>query len=413
MPSASISSKSNYPHLIAALSALLLAAGLLSTGTIYAQSIEQKYIRVLAPLMLPQSNMGSALQQAAFRQPDLLVVYGSSEMLFENTPHSAFNFFQSYPTGFTVYQVAEIGATSLNMAQDMAAIGSELHGKRVVFSFTPTMFNAAKVSQSSYAADFSLLHANALIFNSSLSLLTKQIAANRMNEYPDTLKKDLVLQFAIRQLSCRCWYGPYLYNLVVPLGQLDTWIIRLQDHWEALKYLSSHPKLNPLVAHKPAQIDWTRQIAQAATMEKTYSSNNSYGIKNDTWVKIYARMLVYPRRNGSGDAQFIQNLNKSKEWTDLDLALRVLKELGGQPLVMSRPINGLVWNDAMGVSWQARQAYYLKLQRTISAYHFPFVDFASHDRNRYFSIDLDSHTNWVGWVYVDQVLDAFFHGRIN
>ncbi len=404
--------KPKYSHVISAAFALLLALGFLIYGTVYARSLEQKYVHVLAPLMLSQSNVGSALQQAAFQQPDLLVVYGSSEMLVENTPYRAFQFFQNYPTGFDVYEVAKGGATSLDIAQDLAAIGPELRGKKVVFSFTPTMFNAAEVNPLAYAADFSLLHANALIFNSSLSLQTKQIAATRMNDYPDTLSSDPVLQFAIQQLDCGCGYGTYLYDLAVPLGQLDTWVIRLQDHWEVLNYIWSHPKLNPQVVHKPTQIVWAKQIAQAVTIEKRYSNNNPYGIENQTWIKTYARVLSVRRKPGSADARFIQNLNKSKEWTDFELALRVLKEMGAQPLILSRPMDGPIWN-AMGVSSQARHAYYVKLQNAILPYGFPFVDFANHDSDRFFSVDQASHTSREGWVYVDQVLDAFFHNRIH
>lgn len=69
--------------------------------------------------------------QEAFRQPDLLVVIGSSELLAENGPYQANHFFQTYPTGFNTFVVARAGMTSLNMAQDIAAVGSQLRGKWV------------------------------------------------------------------------------------------------------------------------------------------------------------------------------------------------------------------------------------------------------------------------------------------
>ncbi|MFZ1043118.1 MAG: D-alanyl-lipoteichoic acid biosynthesis protein DltD [Anaerolineales bacterium] len=403
--------KSKHSHSISALLAVLLALGILAYGTAYAQSYENKYVHALAPLMLPQSNVGSALQQAAFQQPDLLVVYGSSEMLNETTQYRAFQFFQYYPTGFDVYEVAKSGATSLDIAQDLAAIGSELRGKKVVFSFTPTMFNALEVSPLAYAANFSLLHANALIFDLYLSLETKQTAAQRMNDYPDTLDDDPVLLFAVQQLACKCWYGPSLYALSLPLGQINTWIIRLQDHWEVLNDIWSIPNLNPQVVRKPEQINWSRQIVQALMAEKRHSNNNPYGIDNGLWKWSYKRKLRFPKKPGSANSQFLQNLDDSKEWTDFDLVLQILKEMGAQPLILSRPIDGPVWN-AMGVSRPARLVYYAKLQSAISPYGFPFVDFANHDGDHYFSIDLSSHTSREGWAYVDQTLNAFFHGQI-
>src|SRR5271157_5767441 len=115
--------KPRHSHLISALAAMLLALGVSAFGTVLAQSLEDKYVHVLAPLMLPQSNLGSALQQAGFQQPDLLMVYGSSEMLVEDvptimtygtskvpipsSPYGATQFFRYYPTGFDVYEIAK------------------------------------------------------------------------------------------------------------------------------------------------------------------------------------------------------------------------------------------------------------------------------------------------------------------
>jgi D-alanine transfer protein len=420
--------KSKHPHLISVLLAILWALGVLVFGTIYAQSLEDEYVHVLAPLVLHQSNLGSALQQAGFQQPDLLMVYGSSEMLVEDklmtmtygtstkisigsTPFGASQFFRYYPTGFDVYEIAKGGASSLDIAQDLAAIGPELRGKKVVFSFAPSMFNEAEVAPTAYAAGFSLLHANALIFNTQLSLETKQIAAERMNDYPNTLRSDSVLQFAIQQLNCKCWYGPYLYDLTWPLGQLDTQIIRLQDHWAVLNYIWGNPSLNPKVLRKPQTINWSYKISKAVWSQKMYSNNNPYGFENDVWNAYFSKLLASRRKPGSGDPGFVQALNDSKEWTDFDLVLRILKEMGAQPLVLSRPIDGPKWN-ALGVSQLGRQAYYIKLQNAVLPYGFPFEDFADHDGDRYFSIDPGGHTSREGWVYVDETLNAFFHGQI-
>src|ERR1700690_450679 len=161
-------SKQTHSHLISAMVAILLALGVLAFGTVLGQTLEDKYVHVLAPLMLPQSNAGSALQQAGFQQPDLLMVYGSSEMLveditmtltygtstkilFESSPYGASQFFKNYPIGFNVYEIAKGGAYSLDIAQDLAAIGPELRGKKVVFSFTPSMFNEPKFNPFPYA----------------------------------------------------------------------------------------------------------------------------------------------------------------------------------------------------------------------------------------------------------------------
>jgi poly-D-alanine transfer protein DltD len=40
------------------------------------------------------------------------------------------------------------------------------------------------------------------------------------------------------------------------------------------------------------------------------------------------------------------------------------------------------------------------------------IDFQQYGTDTYFSTDQYSHTSGYGWVYVDQALDNFFHGRI-
>lgn len=389
-----------------------MMAALLLYGICYAHSVEQKYIHALANLRIPQSDLGCALQQIALEQPDLLMIYGSSEMLGGSSPYVAPLFFQNYPTGFNIYTVARPGDTSLDIAEDLAAIGPELRGKKIVFSFTPTMFNEEAVSPAAYAGNFSLLHAEALIFNLSLSYSTKQLAAQRMNEYPHTLNADPILQFAVQQLICPCSYGSPLYVLTIPLGQINTWIIRLQDHWEVLNYIWRHPQLNPTVTRKPAQINWASEIRQSIRVDKTYSTNNPYGIENSAWTTTYSKILAQRRKFGSNNTQFIWNLDHSTEWTDFELALQVLTELRAKPIILSRPLDGRIWN-AMGVTSLARKTYYDELQKTVAPYGFPFVDFKNHDSDKYFSIDPSSHTSPEGWVYVDQILDGFFHGNIH
>ncbi|MFZ1043624.1 MAG: D-alanyl-lipoteichoic acid biosynthesis protein DltD, partial [Anaerolineales bacterium] len=142
--------KPKYPHLVSFLLAILMMAALLLYGICYAHSVEQKYIHALANLRIPQSDLGCALQQIALEQPDLLMIYGSSEMLGGSSPYVAPLFFQNYPTGFNIYTVARHGDTSLDIAEDLAAIGPELRGKKIVFSFTPTMFNEEAVSPAAY-----------------------------------------------------------------------------------------------------------------------------------------------------------------------------------------------------------------------------------------------------------------------
>lgn len=394
-------------HLAAACAALLLAAACLAAGLIYARQLEDRYVHALATGVTDQMTIGEAFLQAAVEQPDLLPVIGSSELLAENGPYQANQFFQTYPTGFNTFVVARAGLTSLNMAQDAASAGTNLTGKKIVISFTPSMFSPEAAQEGTYPGNFSRLHALEFTFNGRLSWDLKRDAATRMLQYPETLENDPILKLALSTLSSGSQRRRVLYYAILPLGKLDTWILRLQDHWEAVSYIWSHPNLKEDLPHQPVPIDWTALAGKARSETQAQSGNNPFGFDNAVFLRKYGS--VKPARTpGSGDRSFANKLKVSTEWEDLDLLMRTLRELGFEPLILSRPYSG-VYFDHSGISINGRATYYKMLKNRAASYGIPVIDFRSFDSQLYFNRDATSHTSPYGWVYINQALDTFFH----
>ncbi len=395
------------PHLVPALAAvLLLIAGLIG-GSVLIHSVAQRHIHALAATRLSGIIKGSLLQQIAAQQPDLLPIYGSSEMIYHGEAYGADVIFANCPTGFIPFEVGHNGATSLIMAQAIASVGEPLRGRKVVISFTPAMFHALSADKKAYVSLFSQLHANELTFSTSLSLETKFLAAQRMREYPKTLKSDPVLNFALEKLADDTWSSRVFYYAVWPLGKLQTMILELQDEWEALQTILTKPDLPLSAPCRRATLNWPLLEAQARQAQIASANNNPYGIDNTFWLGLQSR-LPQQIENNAG-LKYIEDMQQSDEWFDLEILLKTLTELGAQPLLLSRPINGTYW-AALGVSAQARQTgYYNRLQQLAQHYDVPVVDFQDHDTDKYFSVDPSSHTSRLGWIYVDQALDSFYH----
>src|SRR5690349_5535513 len=130
-------------HLFTAMAALfgtVLAAILF---TVYASLFEQKYIHSVAQIDHHDVLKGNVLQRLAFQQEDLLVMYGSSEMVLIPNDYQAHKFFKHYPTGFMVFEVANKGTSMLSMAQDLAALGPNMRGEKFVVSFAPATITMA------------------------------------------------------------------------------------------------------------------------------------------------------------------------------------------------------------------------------------------------------------------------------
>ena len=396
-------------HLGAALAAILLVAAALVVGDLAAHRIEGAYIHALAPSEFDQKQQGRALQAEAFREPDLLPLYGSSELIRE-TPYRATQFFREYPTGFAVFPVGGNGDTPLIYLQELAAVGADLRGQKVAISLLPSavVFDTAdRVNY--YAGNFSRLHAGELAFSTDLSFDLKRGAARRMLDFPATLQADPLLHFALERLADSSPRGRAEYWAVMPLGQLHNLILRLQDHWETLAYIRRQPNLDPTVPRQAARLDWSSLLVRAEREAQRQAGSDPASFSGrlrrhpiGTW-KVMANIR-------SGRA-FLHDIQTATGWTDLDLLLRTLNELGARPLILSPPLEGAFF-DYWGVPSRPRQAYYDRLRETVGRYGVPLRDFADHDGDPHFVVDFRSHLSPEGWAYYDRALDAFYHGAL-
>jgi len=396
------------PHLTAGVASVILLVAGMTGFNYYAGSLESKYIHALGSLDLQQTRNGIALQQAAFQQPDLLPIYGSSEITMVDTPYQANIFFDTYPSGFAAIDIANLGMSSITMAQNLAAVGPAIRGKKVVISITPAPFTMGALSEQYYAGNYTRLHAYEMIYSPYLSLDTKSAAAKRMLEFPATLQADPFLKLTLSALN-RPSPVRLFYYIAWPFGELQTIVMRLQDHAAVIAYLQSHP-LRAEVSRQPRAIDWPGTLAAASQEQKLHTLNNPYGVEDTKW-KNYQQLLANPIIPGSGDSRFVRNVQGAREWDDLKILLGVLRELGAKPLILSRPMNVHLW-EALGVSEQAQNTFYTKLQDVSAPYNVLVVDYREYGTDIYFSIDQAAHTSRKGWVHVDQTLDDFFHGRI-
>ena len=403
-------------HLGSALLAVGLLAAALAGGVLYARWVESRYIHALAsgmfasplrgdtlPPELAQEVEGSVLQSEAVRQPDLLPIYGSSELLWRSD-QGEFNgsqVFRGYPTGFALFPVGKQGTPALVILQDLAAIGPELRGRKVAISLSPSwLLHNPSEDQAYYAGNFSRLHAGELAFSTDLSYELKREAAERMLPFPATVEQDPLLKFALERLVDPSPLGPGLYYAALPLGKLQNVVLRLQDHWATLALIRGRPALTADVPREAAALDWSQLRSEAGRMARLLAAR---------WARRAA-----PERNSEltpRGEEFLRTVRESPSWIDLALLMRGLKELGARPLILSQPLAGAFF-DQLGVSQGAREEFYARFREITRPYGVPVVDFAEHDEDRFFVSDARSHLSAQGWLYYDEALDTFYHDEV-
>jgi D-alanine transfer protein len=386
------------PHLAAALSALLIAGAALALGLLWCRGLEQRYVAGMAADFSDTKLHGAALQKQAIAENDLLVLYGSSELLKE-VPNQASEFFEDYPTGFRVFPVGKAGTTALAVLQKLAAVGPSLSGRKVAISLSPSSYFSAVVDPGYYAGNFSELQATELAFSTALSPGLKRDAARRMIAYTATIEDNWLLDFALHRLAHDTVVDRALYTAIVPLGRLQMWIARAQDHFEAAGRIVDLRHEIGDVRHQPRRLDWGQVFKGAERIA--------------TAMKPAGKSAHAPVRHahGSRDRDFLRTLADADEWTDLELMLRALGELGAKPLILSMPVHGGDL-EAVGVSRAARGAYLTHLRDVTSRHRAPLVYFQNHEEDPAFFLDNFDHLGVKGWAYYNKTLDDFYHDRL-
>lgn len=392
---ASATEPSRY-HLQAAVVAITFILSLFTIGTLVAERLESRALHAIAPESFEMKNQGIALQRVAFQQPDLLPLYGSSELM-KHVPDKASVFFRHEPTGFEVFPVGKAGTTSLVVLQKLIALGGNLRDRKLVFSLSPSWFTERDVQPRYYAGNFSLEQASAVAFSTSLDPDLRRDIARRLLEFPEQLDKSPVLTFALTRLVNDTWKDRVLYALVSPFGEAEGLLLRTQDHFHTMAFLAQHWK--QLNFHpRPAELNWSKLLARAAQDASSYDPTEA---TEPTWLDHV---------KAGSDAQYLQRLATSNEWGDLELLLRALQQLGAKPMLLSMPINGAFY-DRAHISREARAEYYDRIEALAARYGVPLADFRDHDEDPAFLHDTHDHLSAKGWLYFDAAMDSFFHDQ--
>ena len=375
------------PHLSSAVIACALMATILCGSRLLAIYLEERTIHSTAPRDFFIKNQGLAFERAAARAPDILLLYGSSELI-DPIPNRASDFFRKEPTGFEVCPVGKAGTTSLIILQKLGALGSDLHGRKVAVSLSASSFLTLAERPEFYAGNFSLPAACGTLFGNALDSNLKTEIAKRMLQFPDTLGKDGLLRLAADCFASDRPLDRVVLMAIWPLGKLQNAILDLQDHFEALIYILGRGKPIP---------NWLRPLSSHKTRVLKTRSGESW----ETW-SAESFDVVHPVQ----DAAFRARVAAGGEWTDLELLFRTLTELKARPLILSTPIDAYA---ASGVSRSARHVYYDKMRELARRYHFPLIEFEDHDADPDFLIAHREHPTPKGWMYYNKALNNFFH----
>lgn len=400
------------PHLTAlAVVSVLMALGL-AVATFYVRAMTRHAIHHFANTQSDSKILGVTIIREAFRHPDILTDFGSSEMIRgRGRPFYGPAFFANAPSGFVLFPVADLGATPLAELLRVAAAGPAVRGKRLLVSFTPQVFIGKGHDRfdEMYRGNFSPLQATVLAFSNDLSPALARDLATQLLKHAATLRHEILLRAALSARARDTGFGRAMYLALYPLGMMQEGFYRIADDflvWRALSEWKDKDRLPRPPAEPP---NWSVLADSADRYTRAHASGNQWGIE-DKFFAQYGRYFL--KQKGAKDStEWLASLNEGYGWPELDLLLRLLKERGAKPLIITTPKHGL-FDEFAGLNAPVRIRYYDKFRAAVAPYGFPVETFEQYDTVKYFLNDPDSHLSPRGWLRYDQLVDAFYHDSL-
>lgn len=388
-------------HLASLALALAAATAAIFGGYHWARDKEERLLHSAAPEFCDAKLHGVALIREALSRPDTLVFFGSSELI-PNVPLKGVDFFAESPTGFSMFPVGKAGTSALSVLQKLGCAGEELVGKKVVLSLSPSFFQSEEVDSKYFEGNSSKLQLKEFLGSDRFSDSLKQDVAAQILKYPKVFEGDWTLEFTLRRIAQGGQWDHFLMTLFEPYLAFDRAIGRMQDHVEAAFALNGEPEVATVSAFRPKRgrsLNWDELFRTAEQQSKALAAKSRKGAP------------VVVRSKGSWDKQFVAKMQKAQEWKDFELVLRLLKETGARPLVISMPLHADVL-EAQGVSEEARMQYGARLRELTKKYNAPLVYFSDHETDPVFFVDQHDHIGSKGWWFYNKVLDDFYHDRL-
>lgn len=377
---------------------MLLLVPLFYWSPQFCHTILRPMMRNLIALPSPEKNQGMLLQHEAFRYRDVIPVYGSSELTVEMDKRAG-DFFRWKAKGFQVCPVGAAGNTTFLMAQKIAAQGQEVRDRKVAVILSSTWFRRSGVPKAHMAGNFSPLQAIHLLRTSAIDDSLRGRFVSRLLDFPSVMDDHPLLNFYLKDLHQHQTHGweykiarKALWGWEAMLeweDQMNCAAMAMEHRMEGLENWRARPMVTPLYR-------MIKRMEQEETDE------------DDPALLTPGEPLL---EDGRADGEYLSTMSSSEEWDDFTLLLDTLKQLKADALIISVPLPGVSF-EKHGLSRAARGYYYRRVETMSVEHGFHVETFSDHDLDQEFIVGATSHLTAKGWLYVDRLLDDFYHDRL-
>ncbi|HAC2113425.1 TPA_asm: D-alanyl-lipoteichoic acid biosynthesis protein DltD [Listeria monocytogenes] len=342
---------------------------------------------------------GLDIQKKALQEGNYLPIYGSSELSRVDPFHPSV-VSKKYNQGYTPFLLGRPGTQSLSHFLDVNALGDDLKGKKVAVVLSPQWFQPKGVSDPSFGANFSPLHAYKFALEDTKNTPERRYAAKRLLSF-QVVQSDSTLKKLLENIVAKGPKKPHDPKLLNITGNIELKILERKDDLES-KYIidSKQDRVNKGLKELPETLDYQKLDELAKETGERSTGNNPFQVKEHYYQKKI-KPIEGKLKNSRKDLRYDQ----SPEFADLQLLMDAFKKAGADVIFINPPINGK-WIDYIGMDKQGLDDYYAKTKEQIESQGFRYYSLEEYQNDAFFLED-PIHLSWRGWVKIDQVLADF------
>ena len=321
-------------HLLAAGAAVGAALLILTLVRLEVGRLLHLRLDAFATRVVPMRTNGNLLQRAAFSDPRVLPVYGSSELdqPADNRPDF---FFRGRPTGFSVFPEGHAGTTCLMILQKIAAAGNAVRGKKTAVFLSPSWFAKPDAERHATPASLPSAQLNAWVFDSPLRRALKKKLAQRLLNYLDASQDQPLTATAIRALAGQTWKDRCVFAGLWLLGecqhQMSLDLEAATVLWDVCRHAGKFRRVaRPNAAANDTgpsrrEVNWPHLVARAEARDRARDDGTIYSARSTAVVARQREVPTHPQPPGRRDAEFKTKMRSAEEWHDLKLMTRSVR----------------------------------------------------------------------------------------
>lgn len=322
---------------------------------------------------------------------DAMLLFGSSELSTSSSlvPQVPAVVFGEHNYGLDLVFVGEAYDQSLWQGIAAAAYAPWVENKKVAIIVSPTWFENGGIDNETFKLRFSYSLYRAFCDNPQVSQMSKDYVATRLAEQGIDAT---TINAGLRTM-------PYDYLNDAILSAMDDLKLRadLQEVRERGLEKSDADGNNEALSFADLRF-------QALIDAQNACSNNDWGIDSAYWSAHLEGKLDALQGN-IDDETFAD----TPEYDDFAACLRIMNEVGFEPLVIVSPLHGEAY-DLLGADLVDREACYERIRTIAQEAGAEVADFSDREYETYFLHDI-VHFGWLGWVDVEEALYDFANNK--